>query len=35
MLWALTVVATAALLIVVPSMALLFVLHQRGHLEGT
>jgi cytochrome d ubiquinol oxidase subunit II len=34
-LWALTVVATAALLIVVPSMALLFALHQRGHLEGT
>jgi cytochrome bd ubiquinol oxidase subunit II len=31
---ALTIVATAALLIVVPAMALLFVLQQRGHLTG-
>jgi cytochrome d ubiquinol oxidase subunit II len=32
-LWALTVVAGAALLLVVPSMALLYVLAQRGRLE--
>jgi cytochrome bd ubiquinol oxidase subunit II len=32
-LWALTVVAAAALLLVVPAMALLFVLAQRGRLE--
>jgi cytochrome d ubiquinol oxidase subunit II len=32
-LWALTIVATAALLLVVPSMALLFTLQQRGHLD--
>jgi cytochrome d ubiquinol oxidase subunit II len=32
-LWALTVVAAAALVLVVPSMALLFVLAQRGRLE--
>jgi cytochrome d ubiquinol oxidase subunit II len=32
-LWALTAVAAAALLLVVPSMALLFVLQQRGRLE--
>jgi cytochrome d ubiquinol oxidase subunit II len=32
-LWALTVVAAAALLVVVPALALLFVLAQRGHLE--
>jgi cytochrome d ubiquinol oxidase subunit II len=31
----LTVVAAAALLVVVPAMALLFVLHQRGHLDTT
>jgi hypothetical protein len=30
---ALTVVAVAAVLLVVPSMALLFVLQQRGRLE--
>jgi cytochrome d ubiquinol oxidase subunit II len=34
-LWALTGVAAAALLIVVPSMGLLFVLAQRGRLEST
>jgi len=33
-LWALTVVAAAALLLVVPAMALLFVLVERGRLEG-
>jgi cytochrome d ubiquinol oxidase subunit II len=33
-LWALTVVAAAALVLVVPSMALLFVLAQRGRLES-
>jgi cytochrome d ubiquinol oxidase subunit II len=33
-LFALTVVAAAALVLVVPSMALLFVLQQRGRLEG-
>jgi cytochrome d ubiquinol oxidase subunit II len=33
-LWALTVVAAAALLLVAPSMALLFVLEQRGRLES-
>jgi cytochrome bd ubiquinol oxidase subunit II len=32
-LWALTIVATAALLLVVPSFALLFTLQQRGHLD--
>jgi len=32
-LWALTIVATAALLLVVPSMALLFTLQQRGQLD--
>lgn len=32
-LWALTIVATAALLLVVPSTALLFTLQQRGHLD--
>ncbi|WP_262283949.1 cytochrome d ubiquinol oxidase subunit II [Micromonospora sp. MA102] len=31
----LTLVAAAALLLVVPAMALLFVLHQRGHLDTT
>ena len=31
-LWALTIVATAALLIIVPAMALLFILQQRGRL---
>jgi cytochrome d ubiquinol oxidase subunit II len=34
-LWALTVVAAAALVLVVPSMALLFVLAQRGRLESS
>jgi cytochrome d ubiquinol oxidase subunit II len=34
-LWALTGVAAAALLIVVPSMGLLFVLAQRGRLQST
>jgi cytochrome d ubiquinol oxidase subunit II len=34
-LWALTVVAAAAVLIVVPSMGLLFVLAQRGRLESS
>jgi cytochrome d ubiquinol oxidase subunit II len=33
-LWALTVVAAAALVLVVPSMALLYVLAQRGRLES-
>ena len=33
-LWALTVVAAVALAVVVPSMALLFVLQQRGRLES-
>jgi cytochrome d ubiquinol oxidase subunit II len=33
-LWALTVVAAAALLVVVPAMALLFVLQQRGRLHS-
>ncbi|WP_448624291.1 cytochrome d ubiquinol oxidase subunit II [Geodermatophilus sp. URMC 64] len=33
-LWSLTVVAAAALLLVVPAMALLFVLAQRGRLES-
>jgi cytochrome d ubiquinol oxidase subunit II len=33
-LWALTVVAAAALVVVVPALALLFVLQQRGELEG-
>jgi cytochrome d ubiquinol oxidase subunit II len=32
-LWALTIVAAVALLMVVPSMALLFVLTQRGRLD--
>ena len=32
-LWALTIVATAALLLVVPSFALLLTLQQRGHLD--
>jgi cytochrome d ubiquinol oxidase subunit II len=32
-LWALTVVAAAAVLVVVPATALLFVLQQRGHLD--
>jgi cytochrome d ubiquinol oxidase subunit II len=34
-LWALTIVAAVALLIVVPSMALLFVLAQRGRLDSS
>ena len=34
-LWALTIVAAAALVLVVPSMALLFVLGQRGRLESS
>jgi cytochrome d ubiquinol oxidase subunit II len=33
-LWALTIVAAVALVVVVPSMALLFVLGQRGRLEA-
>jgi cytochrome d ubiquinol oxidase subunit II len=33
-LWALTVVAIAAFVVVVPAFALLFVLHQRGRLES-
>jgi cytochrome bd ubiquinol oxidase subunit II len=33
-LWALTVVATAAVILVVPSLALLFTLQQRGRLEA-
>jgi cytochrome d ubiquinol oxidase subunit II len=33
-LWALTVVAAVALLLVVPSMGLLFVLAQRGRLQS-
>jgi cytochrome bd ubiquinol oxidase subunit II len=33
-LWALTVVAVAAVLLVVPSIGLLFTLAQRGRLEG-
>jgi len=34
-LWALTIVAAVALLLVVPSMGLLFVLAQRGRLDGS
>jgi cytochrome d ubiquinol oxidase subunit II len=34
-LWALTIVAAVALVVVVPSMALLFVLGQRGRLESS
>jgi cytochrome d ubiquinol oxidase subunit II len=34
-LWALTIVAAAALVVVVPSMALLFLLSQRGRLESS
>ncbi|MDT4987338.1 MAG: cytochrome bd ubiquinol oxidase subunit [Micromonosporaceae bacterium] len=33
-LWALAVVAAAALVVVVPAFVLLFVLHQRGRLDG-
>jgi cytochrome d ubiquinol oxidase subunit II len=33
-LWALTIVAAVALVVVVPSMALLFLLHQRGRLTS-
>ena len=33
-LWALTIVAAAAVLLVVPAVALLFVLHQRGDLDS-
>jgi cytochrome d ubiquinol oxidase subunit II len=33
-LWALTIVAAAAVVLVVPAVALLFVLHQRGDLDS-